>query len=63
MVDPNTLQFIDMRNIVHTDEKWFNSTQKVKKFYMLPEEGGPLRIVHNKNYIRKCMVLCAVTEP
>jgi len=40
MLDAGTLQFIDMKNIIHTDEKWFNTTKKVKKFYMLPEERG-----------------------
>ena len=39
MLDAGTLQFIDMKNIIHTDEKWFNTTKKVK-FYMLPEERG-----------------------
>jgi hypothetical protein len=63
MVDANTLQFIDMKNIIHSDEKWFNTTKKVKKFYMLPEEEDPLRTIHNKNSIPKCMLLCAVTEP
>ncbi|KAL6882610.1 hypothetical protein ACP4OV_011300 [Aristida adscensionis] len=67
MLDAETLQnapkFMDMKNIVHIDEKWFNTTKKAKKFYMLSEEEDPLRTIHNKNYIPKCMLLCAVTPP
>jgi hypothetical protein len=63
MIDADTLHFIPMRNIIHTDEKWFNTTKKAKKFYLLPEEEDPLRTIHNKNSIPKCMLLCGVTEP
>ena len=56
MLDAGTLQFIDMRNIIHIDEKWFNTTKKAKRFYMLPEEEDPLRTIHNKNSIPKCML-------
>jgi AraC-like DNA-binding protein len=38
-------KFIDMKNIIHIDEKWFNTTKKAKKFYMLPEEEDPLRTI------------------
>ena len=31
MLDAGTLQFIDMKNIIHIDEKWFNTTKKAKK--------------------------------
>jgi len=37
--------------------------KKAKKYYMLPEEEDPLRTIHNKNSIPKCMLLCAITEP
>ena len=63
MLDAGTLQFIDMRNIIHIDEKWFNTTKKAKRFYMLPEEEDPLRTIHNKNSIPKCMLLCVVCPP
>ncbi|KAL6845041.1 hypothetical protein ACP4OV_025214 [Aristida adscensionis] len=67
MLDGDTLhnapKFIDMKNIVHIDEKWFNTIKKAKKFYMLPEEEDPLRTIHNKNSIPKCMLLCVVTPP
>jgi hypothetical protein len=63
MIDADTFYFIPMRNIIHSDEKWFNTTKKAKKFYMLPEEEDPHRTIHNKNSIPKCMLLCVVTEP
>ncbi|KAL6622613.1 hypothetical protein ACP70R_032492 [Stipagrostis hirtigluma subsp. patula] len=59
----NQPKFIDMKNIIHIDEKWFNTTKKAQKFYMLPEEEDPLRTIHNKNAIPKCMLLCAVAPP
>lgn len=67
MIDGETIHnepsFIDMKNIIHIDEKWFNITKKVKKFYILPEEEDPLVTVQNKNCIPKCMLLCGVSPP
>jgi hypothetical protein len=63
MIDGDILHFIPMKNIIHSDEKWFNTTKKAKKFYMLPEEEDLLRTIHNKNSIPKFMLLCCVTEP
>ena len=52
MLDAQTIAteptFIDMKNIIHIDEKWFNATKKSKNFYMLPDEDDPLRLVQNK---------------
>lgn len=67
MLDQHTLlnepKFIDMHNIVHLDEKWFNTTKKARNFYMLPEEEDPHRTVQNKNSIDKVMFLSAVARP
>jgi hypothetical protein len=45
MLDPDSLnndpKFIDMRYIIHSDEKWFNASKKNITFYMLPDEGDP----------------------
>jgi hypothetical protein len=64
MLDPTTMttkpKFVDMENVIHIDEKWFNATKKNKNFYMLPEEVDPHRTVQNKNSIDKVMVLSAV---
>ena len=50
---PNKPTFKDMHNILHLDEKWFNTTQKTMKFYKLPSEENPHRTVQNKNSIGK----------
>jgi len=60
---PNEPKFIEMHNIIHMDEKWFNTTSKYIKYYMLPEEEDPHRTVHNKNRIGKVMFLSAVGRP
>jgi hypothetical protein len=31
---PNSLKFSEMDNIIHIDEKWFNTTKKNRNFYM-----------------------------
>lgn len=63
MLDPQTLHsqptFIDMQNIVHIDEKWFNATTTKKNIYLRDAEPEPLRTVQNKNSIKKVMFLCA----
>lgn len=57
MLDPSTLpnnpKFLDMKKIIHTNEKWFNGTKKDKTVYMHPDEEDPHRTVHNKNAIGK----------
>ena len=49
MIDPNTIhsepRLIDMRNIVHMDEKWYNGTKKKKNMYLHPDEDDPYRTV------------------
>lgn len=60
---PNHPTFSDMKNIVYLDEKWFNTTVKVRRFYLRPDEPKPLRTVHNKNAIDKVMFLAAVARP
>ncbi|EEE62853.1 hypothetical protein OsJ_17656 [Oryza sativa Japonica Group] len=56
-------KFVDMRNIVHIDEKWFNTTKKTRNFYMVHWEDDPYRPVQNKNSIDKVMFLAAVARP
>ena len=38
---PNEPKFIDMENIIHLDEKWYNTTKKNRTYYLLPEEEDP----------------------
>lgn len=67
MLDALTLHdqstFKEMYNIVHIDEKWFNTTSKVRTIYMLPDEEDPLMTVQNKNSIEKVMFLAALARP
>jgi len=60
---PNEPKFIEMDNIIHIDEKWFNTTSTYRKYYMLPDEDDPHRTVQNKNFIGKVMFLAAVGRP
>jgi methylphosphotriester-DNA--protein-cysteine methyltransferase len=60
---PNNPKFIEMKYIIHTDEKWFNATKKDRNFYLLPNEEDPYRTVQNKNAMEKCMLLCGVGLP
>jgi hypothetical protein len=52
-----------MDNIIHMDEKWFNTTSMYRKYYMLPEEDDPHRTVQNMNFIGKVMFSSAVGRP
>jgi hypothetical protein len=59
MLDPSTLpndpKFLDMENIIHTYEKWFNGSKKDRTVYIHPNEEDPHKIVHNNNAIHKVM--------
>jgi hypothetical protein len=68
MLDQETLgdaepKFKDMQNIVHIDEKWYFMTKNGRKYYSVPEEDDPVRMVQNKNSIGKVMFLTAVGRP
>ena len=60
---PNNPKFIEMKNIIHSDEKWFNGTQKTMTMYLHPNEEDPHRTVQNKNTIRKVMFYSGVALP
>ena len=67
MLEPSTLpnnpKFKEMKNIIHTDEKWFNVTRKNKTMYMHLDEEDPHRTMQNKNAIHKVMFYSGVTQP
>lgn len=52
-----------MENIIHMDEKCFNTSLKYTKYYMLPQEEDPHRTMQNKNFIGKVMFLSEVGRP
>ena len=39
MLDASRLQFIDMKNIIHSDEKWFNTTKKQESSTCSPRKS------------------------
>jgi hypothetical protein len=59
---PDEPKFIEMENIIHLDEKWYN-TKKKRQDYLLPGEEEPYKNVQNKNSIGKVMFLTAVVRP
>ncbi|KAF0728389.1 hypothetical protein Ae201684_013753 [Aphanomyces euteiches] len=56
-------EFVDMHNVVHVDEKWFDLTKVNGKFYVYDDEELPLRATKSKNFITKVMFLAAVARP
>jgi uncharacterized protein (DUF1810 family) len=40
--------FLNMENIVHIDEKWFDMMKKNRTYYLLYEEEDPVQTIHNK---------------
>lgn len=50
-------------NDIHIDEKWFDITEKVSRYYVATGEVVPTRRVQNKGHIIKVMFLVAVTRP
>jgi hypothetical protein len=63
------LEFLDMYDEVHIDEKWFYIQQDKEGFLtVVPDEGCPdddkhYRSVKSKNFIQKVMFLAAVARP
>jgi hypothetical protein len=60
---PNNPKFENMKNVIHSDEKWFNGTQKIMTMYLHRDEQDPHRTVQNKNTIHKVMFYSAVARP
>ena len=68
MIDQRTTaddqpSFLNMENIVHIDEKWFDMTKRKRTYYLLYEEEDPVRTIHNTHSIGKVMFLTAVAKP
>ncbi|KAK9705768.1 hypothetical protein RND81_07G080100 [Saponaria officinalis] len=58
-----TLQFKDMSNVIHIDEKWFYITQDSAKYYLLSDKVDPYRSCKSKSFITKVMFMAAVSRP
>ena len=61
LTDPT--KYLDMRDRVHLDEKWFFLTWEKERYLLLPEEKEPTCCVKHKSHTTKVMFLCAVTIP
>ena len=62
-IEPKTMMFDKMYNIVHIDEKWFNETSDKKVYYLADDEENPIRNRKSKKIIGKTMFLAAVSRP
>ncbi|XP_057786058.1 uncharacterized protein LOC131003559 [Salvia miltiorrhiza] len=57
------LQFKNMHNTVHIDEKWFYITKASHRFYLTPGEVETHGTCKSKKFIEKVMFMCAVCMP
>jgi len=62
-VDPDTLLFDPMRDIVHIDEKWFQEDVDKRTYLVVPGEEPTERHCKSKHYIPKTMFLAPVACP
>ena len=62
-IDPDTLQFQDMYNVIHIDENWFNEDVDKRSYYLVAGENPPQRQRQSKRFIGKTMFLAAVARP
>ncbi|KAF0689786.1 Aste57867_18805 [Aphanomyces stellatus] len=56
-------EFLDMYDVVHLDEKWFNADKDRRKVYLVADETPDRRACKSKRYIPKVMLLAAVARP
>jgi hypothetical protein len=52
-VDQSTMQFVDMYDRIHIDEKWFFLTKDAQRYYLAHDEAAPHRTVKHKKHILK----------
>jgi hypothetical protein len=59
---PHNPIFSRMYNIVHIDEKWFNTMKKYEKYYLLSDEEDLIRNCNNKKIIGKVVFLATIAR-
>jgi len=62
LIKPNR-EFEDLYDHVHIDEKWFYLMEEKRSYYLMNDEGPPLRACKSKRFITKVMFLAAVARP
>ena len=60
---PHEQKFMNMDNIVHIGEKWFNLSKTIESYYLLTNEKEPLRTCQSKIFITIVMFLAAIARP
>ncbi|ETV68982.1 hypothetical protein H257_15137 [Aphanomyces astaci] len=58
-----TVEFESLWDVVHLDEKWFNTDKDRRKVYLVPGETPPQRTWKCKRFIPKVMFLAAIGWP
>lgn len=57
------IEFTNMYDVIHIDEKWFYLTEDNCRYYLELDEPEPHRQVKSKRFITKVMFLAAVARP
>jgi hypothetical protein len=60
MLQPSTMTFLPMHDVVYVDEKWFYLMTTMKHFYLADGENAPLQSCKSKRFIQTVMFLVAV---
>ncbi|ETV94433.1 hypothetical protein H310_11758 [Aphanomyces invadans] len=60
---PETVEFYNLWDVVHLDEKWFIADKDRRKVYLVPREAPPERAWMSKRFVPKVMFLAAVARP
>ncbi|XP_021775181.1 uncharacterized protein LOC110739035 [Chenopodium quinoa] len=55
--------FVDMRNVIHCDEKWFYLNPDKRRFYLLPCEEDPYMAVQSRRFKLKAMFMAIIGKP
>ncbi|XP_021771604.1 uncharacterized protein LOC110735725 [Chenopodium quinoa] len=55
--------FVDMRNVIHCDEKWFYLNPDKRRFYLLPSEEDPYMAVRSRRFKLKAMFMAIIGKP
>ncbi|XP_021762664.1 uncharacterized protein LOC110727410 [Chenopodium quinoa] len=55
--------FVDMRNVIHCDEKWFYLNPNKRRFYLLPSEDDPYMAVQTRRFKLKAMFMAIIGKP
>ncbi|XP_021741318.1 uncharacterized protein LOC110707598 [Chenopodium quinoa] len=52
--------FVDMRNVIHCDEKWFYFNPDKRRFYLLPTEDDPYMAVQSRRFKLTAMFMTII---